>query len=43
MNFSISFSGKLLASKISEKSVAFSGGILFLIFAATALYGGVEQ
>jgi putative Ca2+/H+ antiporter (TMEM165/GDT1 family) len=35
--------GKLLASKISEKTVAFSGGILFLIFAATALYGGVEQ
>lgn len=34
--------GKILASKISERSVAYSGGVLFLIFAGSALYGGVD-
>merc|ERR1719353_559081 len=34
--------GKMLASSISERTVAFSGGVLFLLFAATTAYAGVD-
>jgi putative Ca2+/H+ antiporter (TMEM165/GDT1 family) len=34
--------GRLLASRLSEKTVAFSGGILFFIFALHGLLAGPE-
>merc|ERR1712216_61553 len=34
--------GKMLASSISERTVAFSGGVLFLLFGATTAYSGVD-
>jgi len=34
--------GKMLASSISERTVAFSGGVLFIIFAVSTAYAGVD-
>jgi putative Ca2+/H+ antiporter (TMEM165/GDT1 family) len=34
--------GKMLASSISERTVAYSGGVLFLVFAITTAYNGVD-
>lgn len=34
--------GRLLASRISEKTVTYAGGVLFLLFAAHSLYVGPE-
>ena len=34
--------GKLLASRISERTVAFCGGVLFWLFAFHSLYVGPE-
>jgi putative Ca2+/H+ antiporter (TMEM165/GDT1 family) len=34
--------GKMLASSISERSVAASGGVLFIVFAVTTAYSGVD-
>jgi putative Ca2+/H+ antiporter (TMEM165/GDT1 family) len=34
--------GRLLAARISERVVAFSGGVLFLLFAMHSLVAGPE-
>ena len=34
--------GRLLASRLSEKTVAFSGGVLFFLFALHSLFVGPE-
>lgn len=34
--------GKMLASSISERTVAYSGGVLFILFGATTAYAGVD-
>ena len=35
--------GRHLASFVSERAIGFLGGILFLAFAAHAVYAGVEE
>jgi putative Ca2+/H+ antiporter (TMEM165/GDT1 family) len=35
--------GKHLATRVSERAVAVTGGVLFVLFGAHALYTGVEE